>query len=732
MATESDIESSIVMQLKGLGWQPDPLRPERDVFRQAPKSREEKEKLGRLRPDFVLYADSDSGKPTIIIEVKKPNTTLVAGLEKAKEYAALLGAPIVMATDGYRLKTWHMKGLSPLLYNDREIDELFSKELAKRFIDQSIHNSFSSRESIGKKELVQMFKTADNILRGESLSAGIVRFSEFANLMFLKLQLEDGGDINGHTWNDLENKRGSTLLGAIKSMLDYMKREHSSLFEQTKIRSPARLEQLIDILSSFRLSTVRDDIKGMAFESFIHSYTQGAKNDLGQYFTPRHIIKLMVDYLRPQLGEKIYDPFCGTGGMLIECFRYIQQHTENTSENKRILREDTVYGRDNNSVARIAMMNMIMFGDGHSNIEQDNSYGNFGGKKYDIVITNIPFSQETDSVEGYPVAPSSRKNNGDSIGVQHCLACMKDTPDARATIIVPISFLHKGGLEKEREYIAQNFHLEQVVELTPKCFNPYTEQQTAILMLRRSRQKNKTTTYYHVKNDGFTQSGYRVPVAGENDIDRVMEKEGGKEIEVGTTDGWKYKKLEFILRQGEKRLGELADIHPGGSITPKTQLHYTADGKYPIVMVADLAAQHIDYCLDECKEKINDMAVHDKKLREVPVNTIVMPISGKSVLLNHRALLSVPAYLSNTVAGIIAKKGIHPYYLFYWLLHWDAETATYDLGYPGVSLEVLKKIAIPVLGENEQAQIIEGVAKAVELHKKFKKQHRYIMTQHNS
>lgn len=82
------------------------------------------------------------------------------------------------------------------------------------------------------------------------------------------------------------------------------------------------MERLMELLSSFRLSSVRDDIKGIAFEHFIHSYTRGTNNDLGQYFTPRHIVRMMVHFLKPQIGETIHDPFCGTGGMLIECFRY--------------------------------------------------------------------------------------------------------------------------------------------------------------------------------------------------------------------------------------------------------------------------------------------------------------------------------------------------------------------------------------------------------------------------
>ena len=727
MATESDIDSAIIIQLVALGWQPNPRKAGRDVFRQSPKTKEERAQLGLLRPDYILYADGNSNQSTIIIEAKKPNATLAAALEQGRRYADSLSASIVIATDGYRLKTWHTGKQAPLFFNGIEVDELFGPKIARHFALNNIHESFSRRERVSKRELIGKFKTANDILRREGLEAGIIRFSEFANLMFLKLTLEGGGDISGHTWSDLENKRGQALLEAVKSMLSHLHRAHSSLFAQTRIQHPGNLEKLIGILSSFQLSGIRDDIKGMAFEYFIHSYTQGLKNDLGQYFTPRHIIKLMVHYLRPQLGEKIYDPFCGTGGMLIECFRYIQQHGIATDADWRLLREKTIYGRDNSSVARIAMMNMIMFGDGHSNVVQGDSYRLSNDEKYDIVITNIPFSQTTEFTEGYPIPPTTVDKNGDSIGVQHCLASLNSGGNARAAIIVPIGFVYKRELCSEREYIARHFHLERVVELTPKCFNPYTEQQTAILMLRR--RSGDSTMYYHVKNDGFSQDGYRVPMPGNNDIDKVMEDENGYPVELGEADGWKYKKISAPLRSGEKRLGELALVRAGNSISPKTMLRYTIGGQCPIIMVADLAAAHIDYYLDDSGERINELALAEKRPHLHPENTIVIPTSGKAALLNHRALLATPAYLSATVTGITAKEGIHPYYLFYWLLRWEAEDATYDLGYPGLSPSVLSDIAIPMLKNSKQEQIIAAIADMVDLHKKFKRHHRLVMSE---
>lgn len=723
--TESEVESSIVLQLSACGWQLDPGGAERDVFRRGPRTEEERFRLKGRRPGFVLYADRVGARPTLVIEAKKPNASLETALAQGRAEAECLGAPIAVATDGYRLKTWHLHEKTPLFWNNREVDELFGPELANYFAQHPRCSNVAKTSALNERELVGKFESANKILRQEGLEAGMARFSEFAQLMFLKLQLEKGGDIGGYSWDDVVRRK--TRMVVVKAMLANLHGAHSALFKQTRIQNSANLEKLVDILSSFELSGIRGDIKGMAFEYFIHSYTQGLKNDLGQYFTPRRIIKMMVDYLNPRLGEKIYDPFCGTGGMLIECFRYIQNRIGGEAERKRLC-QDTLYGRDISGAARIAMMNMIMFGDGHSNIEQGDSYRALeSGGQYDVVIANIPFSQETEYAEGYPVAPAGHRQSGDSIGVQHCLASLKDDGQARAAIIVPIGFVYKEDMRREREYIARHFCLEQVVELTPKCFNPYTEQQTAALMLRRRAKKTGKTVYYYVKNDGFSQDGYRVPVAGGNDLDLVMEKQGGKAIVVGEADGWKYKKIVPAARSGWRALGDMAEVRKGDAISPKTQLQYTVGGTHPIVMVADLAANHVDYCLDACRLKINDAAVREKKPRLFPKDSLVISSSGKAVLLNHRALLDAPAYLSATVTGIVAGAEVHPYYLFYWLLRWDSENATYDLGYPGLSKSVVESILIPMASAAEQQGIVDKVREAVGYQKRFKAIHRAIV-----
>ena len=143
------------------------------------------------------------------------------------------------------------------------------------------------------------------------------------------------------------------------------KYNHSSDVFQKEllIKNPKNLKKIVDKLSSLKLLDTDSDVKGDAFEYFLKN-SVSVGTDLGEYFTPRHIVKLIVDLVDPKFEDKIYDPACGTGGFLIEAFRHIKNKCKQTKRNLKILKEKTVYGREISGTAKIAKMNMIIIGDG--------------------------------------------------------------------------------------------------------------------------------------------------------------------------------------------------------------------------------------------------------------------------------------------------------------------------------------------------------------------------------
>lgn len=489
MPLEAETRVLIDRSLENLGWKF--KGRDKNVFFEQPRTEAERKKLNGKRPDYVLYS-KDSDKPLIIIEAKKKGSRIDVALEQGISYARALEAPLVFATDGVFCKAFHTVANRAPILNGEEVDEFIREALALRYLATYEVNTVSPKVQYDRKELIRIFDEANNMLRGEGLRAGIERFGEFANILFLKLiseseqiRRESGIKTNfdiACSWDSIKNIPISTRIEYInKTVYEKLNNLYKTdIFTPLQIRGTSILKEIMDKLDPLILTDVDSDVKGDAFEYFLKASTS-TKNDLGEYFTPRHIVKTMVRLVNPQIGETIYDPFCGTGGFLIESFRHIYNNMARTEANLKILREQTVYGNEITNTARITKMNMILAGDGHSNIKMMDSLANpVDGKStyvdekgethhngYDIVLANMPYSQKTKYGNLYDL-PS---NNGDSICVQHCIKAVNSTSEnGRIALVVPEGFLFRKDLTKTREYLLENCQLQSVISLHKVCF----------------------------------------------------------------------------------------------------------------------------------------------------------------------------------------------------------------------------------------------------------------------
>lgn len=234
------------------------------------------------------------------------------------------------------------------------------------------------------------------------------------------------------------------------------------------------------------------------------------------------------------------DPFCGTGGFLIESFRYIYNNMARTEANLKTLRQSTVYGNEITNTARITKMNMILAGDGHSNIQMLDSLANpidgtetytdekgvIHHKGFDIVLANMPYSQKTKHGNLYDL-PST---NGDSICVQHCMKAINSASEnGRMALVVPEGFLFRKDLTKTREYLLENCQLQSIISLPQGVFLPYTGVKTDIIYATKvnrkvkSSEKKKDFWYFDVKSDGYTLDNHRRKLDTPSDLAKYEE-----------------------------------------------------------------------------------------------------------------------------------------------------------------------------------------------------------------
>lgn len=530
---ERDTEILIDTQLRNLGWESDPHSAKRNVYVHRVKTEQQRKRLQGGIPDYTLYA-STSDEPIAIIEAKRPGKSIHQALDQGLRYAQCLDVPVVFATDGIFTKTIHAIENKPLRLNGEEVDELLREALALRYLVTHDVSTLDKRVVKSRSELIGIFDTVNDRLREEGLQQGLERFTEFSNILFLKVlsEIEDAREEAGeqskidraYRWESFRDKKGPELLSYVTdTVLQWFAHAYqdAEIFQPLQIKHPDNLKQIINRLDDLQLTDINADVKGDAFEYFIRSYSASNPSDLGEIFTPRHIVKTVVKLLNPEIGETIYDPFCGTGGMLIVAFKHIMANMVHSPGNVDRLQRATVYGADLTKSASIAKMNMILAGDGHNNVARRDSLANPVDNQYDTVITNMPFAQTTRYGDKYTVA----SQNGDVICPQHCFRAVK--PGGRIAMIVPEGFLSNSSTKAFRDvrkYLLDNAVLRSVVSLPRGAFEPYNRAKANILYFTDVQQTKTKGHYWYfdVRNDGYTLDKRRRPIEGGNDLELVL------------------------------------------------------------------------------------------------------------------------------------------------------------------------------------------------------------------
>lgn len=249
------------------------------------------------------------------------------------------------------------------------------------------------------------------------------------------------------------------------------------------------LIDLIEHFSQYRLGNenVNPDMLGQAYEYLIKHFADLTNKKAGEFYTPRSVVHLLGLILDPHAGESIYDPACGTGGMLLECV----DHLKHNHEDARTLK---LYGQEKNlTSSSIARMNMFLHGIEDFEILRGDTlrspafFEADGLKTFDCVIANPPFSLQDWGAENWVNDPFGRniagvppKSNGDMAWVQHMVKSMNST--GRMTVVLPHGALFRKGAEGTiRQALIEQDLLEAVIGLGPNIF--YGTQLAACVMV---------------------------------------------------------------------------------------------------------------------------------------------------------------------------------------------------------------------------------------------------------
>ena len=382
--------------------------------------------------DIIVYADDDLKSPLIIVECKKPDVSeleFAHAVDQAFSYAVAEGGRYVWVTSGLKNEYYEVPAKKP---KDRiaipDVPQCGVTELAKfKFAFQGGTTRTGQKlfhlEEVNQDELTRRFQQAHQALWGGGELNPSEAFDELDKLIFCKLWDERKLRKPGEPYDfqifteESREKTEKSLLERLKKLYEEGRKQDAEVFKDDIRLSAAKARTVVSYLESINLSETDLDSKGRAFETFMGSFFRG---DFGQYFTPRPIVKFIVDVLPITHESLVLDTSCGSGGFLLhaldkvrrEADSYFRPGTDKHYRHWHDFAMSNLYGIEiNEQIARTAKMNMIIHDDGHTNVvasdglfpadqlrEKTKNQG-FKYGRFDFIITNPPFGSTVKQTE---------------------------------------------------------------------------------------------------------------------------------------------------------------------------------------------------------------------------------------------------------------------------------------------------------------------------------------------
>ena len=308
--------------------------------------------------------------------------------------------------------------------------------------------------------------------------------TQLTYILFLKMDDEreaygfESAIPEGYKWQDLLDLSGEDLVEKYEEILEELAKKDGligTIFTKAsnKIDRPVLLAKVIEMVASENWYMMEGDLKGAIYESILEKNGQDKKSGAGQYFTPRALIKAMVDVTDPKITETVADPACGTGGFLLAAYEHMKPQSQEIAKQK-FLKEHAFFGADNTPlVVTLASMNLYLhdIGTESSPIVCQDSLIDKSDKMFDVILANPPFgTRPQGSVEVYANRPEFVKTSDNQVNfLQHIMSIVRT--NGRVAVVLPDNVLTDGGATaKVREKLLKDFNLHTILRLPTGIF----------------------------------------------------------------------------------------------------------------------------------------------------------------------------------------------------------------------------------------------------------------------
>ncbi|MCZ4285379.1 MULTISPECIES: type I restriction-modification system subunit M [Marinobacter] len=408
-----------------------------------------------------------------------------------------------------------------------------------------------------------------------------------------------GIDKNSLRWSEFKRRQAEDMLQHVQTkvfpFLKDMNGAESNFTHHMKnavfiIPKPALLVEAVKTIDEIFAIMEQDakengqafqDIQGDVYEFLLSEIATAGKN--GQFRTPRHIIKLMAELVQPQLGHKIADPACGTGGFLLGAYQYIVTDlarkagakdlktdedgfvrtsvAAGLTEKAQQILENTLHGYDiDSTMVRLGLMNLMMHGIDEPNIDYRDtlSKGYNQDAEYDIVMANPPFTGSIDKGdinENLSLATTKTE----LLFVENIYRLLKK--GGTACVIVPQGVLFGSGkaFKQLRQTLVECCDLKAVITMPSGVFKPYAGVSTAILLFTKvwgaqdkvSQPATEHVWFYDMRNDGYSLDDRRSKQDGNGDLQDIVTKYQARNAETDTDRTAQYFMVSRADIEGE-------------------------------------------------------------------------------------------------------------------------------------------------------------------------------------
>lgn len=314
------------------------------------------------------------------------------------------------------------------------------------------------------------------------------------------------------------------------------------VFNEAIRLSSAALTKCYKMLEEFDLSGSKTDVKGRAFQKVLG---KAVRSGMGQYFTPNQICELMADIVAPKVSELILDPFCGSGHFLTECLKLVASAEGKQTKAFHEFAFGKLHGIEKSErMVRIAMTDMRLNGDGHSNIRctdallDFSNYPDIAPDSFDIVITNPPFgsllgAEALASLGRFNLAGGRKNCPLEVIGLERAIQFLR--PGGRLAILLPDSVFSADSAESVRAWLLDRIIPRVIISLPIETFAPFgANVKTSVLFARKlrngeERANNACVCMIKAESVGYDASGRDTSDADLKEVAQVAKKFIGKE-----------------------------------------------------------------------------------------------------------------------------------------------------------------------------------------------------------